>query len=53
MGYAHTPREVWERNGDYKVCSDTNGEDSSCSNGALGIGIGDHLKYMGVSKSNC
>lgn len=39
MGFDHRPREVWQRSSDYKLCSQTNGEDSNCANSVSGFSL--------------
>jgi hypothetical protein len=51
LGFQHGPTEVWfqEPFTTYKVCSGTNGEDSSCSDSLwVPDSIADHLTYRGV-----
>lgn len=53
FGYEHNLREVWEsKTRQYKVCSESNGEDPSCANSQLPLGVGDHLVYMGHRKAD-
>ena len=58
FGYVHTRGEVWydEPSDNYKVCSDLNGEDKTCSNscGPLSCtSIDDHLTYLKIYLSGC
>ena len=52
MGFDHRPREVWQRSAsNFKVCSQTNGEDSSCANSVSGFSldaIEKHSSYGGI-----
>ena len=35
--------------GEYIICSETDGEDESCSNSQLNLSIDDHGNYLGYS----
>lgn len=51
FNFQHETTEVWQTSSGYKVCSASNGEDSSCSNSVpfYEYSVSDHLSYMGVS----
>lgn len=50
LGFRHVTREVWfeKKDGPYKLCSETNAEDPTCSKGVLIPNIFDHWLYMGL-----
>jgi hypothetical protein len=51
FGFVHPPREIWynEDSSAYKVCDADNGEDPSCSDGDLPVGIADHDRYLNLT----
>lgn len=54
LGYLHISNEIWydETNSAYKICSDSAGEDDTCSNSCSPIhctSTSDHLYYLNVS----
>lgn len=50
LGFAHLTREVWYLTAtQYKLCSDTDGEDPTCSDSVrLPLNIPDHLRYLNI-----
>lgn len=50
LGFTHLTREVWYSNATYyTLCSDTNGEDPTCSDSVLlPLNIMDHLRYLNI-----
>lgn len=53
LGFEHRVREIWEQgnNTNYKTCSVTNGEDPSCANSVLVVGLNllrSHATYGGL-----
>lgn len=50
IGYRHRLREVWENDGIYNNCSETDSEDKKCSDGvSFPISLSDHSIYGGFS----
>lgn len=51
LAFVHPPREVWytESSASYRVCNATNGEDASCCDSDLPLGLADHNTYLNVS----
>lgn len=52
-GYKHAPQEVFynAQSSSYKVCSATNGEDPTCSDGQMDLNPDDHGVYLNVTMS--
>jgi len=51
FSYFHIVQEVWLHNGTITVCSDSNGEDPTCSDSLeLPDSIYDHLHYFGIAE---
>jgi len=52
MGFWHVTTEVWEHgtnNDVYTTCSNTTGEDPTCSDSVISISTYDHVHYMNIN----
>jgi predicted lipase len=57
QGFQHVSNEIFQTTSNgvvsYKICNDANGEDPSCANKQILLGIQDHTHYMGVFSGMC
>jgi len=52
FGFHHSPQEIWydsEDSSDYVECSETDGEDDSCSNSEWYFSASDHCTYINLA----
>jgi len=55
LGFQHPTQEVWySTSTKYQICSATNGEDNSCSDGVLlPISTSEHTHYLNIALNSC